>query len=342
MLRDGRATLDFATTGSDERAQGTRGGRRGAAHRRRSPARRVDRRRHAGDADEPIARVLARHLAHARAREARIRAAVMPVLAGMESAGLAARRDQGIPHRARSLPRAGHATVRRRRRRRRSEPRSRATQIACCATPGSSPRSASARRRTRANGAARRRRRRRLVVRALARTEPWRLDLHDGSELPEVIKYVRTPQAPRFADVLHAGRRPAPRLRRQRADRGARHARSTELYSHRLLRLVELVLVVRRATTLGTPRLGRGGRRRSPSRGLKFAYPTARAHREARTWHGGRRAAGEVLDGDHGASARRHERAVADGTDPRRELLAARAAASGRPVWAPRCGGCGA
>src|SRR4051812_27786520 len=40
------------------------------------------------DAEQPIARVLARHLAHGRAREARIRAAVMPVLARMEQSGL--------------------------------------------------------------------------------------------------------------------------------------------------------------------------------------------------------------------------------------------------------------
>ena len=38
--------------------------------------------------DPPVAHVLARHLAHARAREARIRAAVMPVLARMEREGL--------------------------------------------------------------------------------------------------------------------------------------------------------------------------------------------------------------------------------------------------------------
>ena len=40
------------------------------------------------DADAPVARVLERHLAHGRAREARIRALVVPVLARMVSAGL--------------------------------------------------------------------------------------------------------------------------------------------------------------------------------------------------------------------------------------------------------------
>jgi hypothetical protein len=102
----------------------------------------------------------------------------------------------------------------------------------------------------------------------------WKLDLHDGLNFLEVLKHVRTPQVARFAEVLTLD---GVALRVADANELiallAAHA-STELYSHRLLRLVELVLVVRRATTLGTLdwRAVEGA---LAERGwLTFAYPT--------------------------------------------------------------------
>src|SRR4029079_8917737 len=87
MLRDGRATLDVATTESD-------GERRARATGVAALLTGVGPLLGAWTADGPLAteppnaRVLRRPLPHARAREARIRAAVTPVLARMQAAGL--------------------------------------------------------------------------------------------------------------------------------------------------------------------------------------------------------------------------------------------------------------
>jgi hypothetical protein len=80
----------------------------------------------------------------------------------------------------------------------------------------------------------------------------WKLDLHDGLNFDLVQRNVRTPQTPRFTAGLRMDdvslRVAAPN---ELIALLAAHA-STELYSQRLLRLVELVFVVRRASALGT------------------------------------------------------------------------------------------
>jgi len=102
---------------------------------------------------------------------------------------------------------------------------------------------------------------------------PWKLDLHDGLNFAAIMQVVQTRQTPAFAEVLHIGGVP---LRvcdpNELISVLATHG-STEIYSQRLLRLVELVLVVRRAESLGRldwseveASLARRGTRR-------FAYP---------------------------------------------------------------------
>ena len=154
----------------------------------------------------------------------------------------------------------------------------------------------------------------------------WRLDLHDGLNFYEVLKYVRTPQVPRFADSVRAGgvplRVPDPN---ELIALLAAHA-STELYSQRLLRLVELVLVVRRATTLGTLDW-RAVESSLADRGwLRFAYPMLALTERLAPGTVDAPLLPRLLDRDHRARPRRHERSLPHCTDPRRELLAARAA----------------
>jgi hypothetical protein len=102
---------------------------------------------------------------------------------------------------------------------------------------------------------------------------PWKLDVHDGLNFAAIMQVVQTRQTPAFAEVLHIGGVP---LRvcdpNELISVLATHG-STEIYSQRLLRLVELVLVVRRAESLGRldwseveASLARRGTRR-------FAYP---------------------------------------------------------------------
>jgi hypothetical protein len=101
----------------------------------------------------------------------------------------------------------------------------------------------------------------------------WKLDLHDGLNFDQIQRNVRTPQTPRFTEVLQLDGLALPT-----ADPNeliallAAHA-STELYSHRLLRLVELVLVVRRAGALGTLDWKAVESSLTERDAMRFAYP---------------------------------------------------------------------
>jgi len=223
------------------------------------------------DADPPIARVLERHLAHARAREARIRAVVRPVLERMERAGLEPGVIKGF-HTAHSyFPEPGARPF---------------ADVDVVVPPAAIPEAE------------------RLLLGAgfvpegrtggigykrewlppegrgdvwsyeiwHARSR-WKLDLHDGLNFDQVQRNVRTLQTPRFTDVLQMD---GMTLRTADANELiallATHA-STELYSQRLLRLVELVLVVRRATTLGTLDWTAVESSLAERDALRFAYP---------------------------------------------------------------------
>ena len=199
-------------------------------------------------ADAPATRVLARHLAHNRARAARIRTGVMPVLAHMAEAGLAPGIIKGF-HTA-------HAYF--------PEPAARPTaDVDVVVAPEHVPRAMEI---LREAGFARE-----YATPTGSKSEwsprshdglvrshelwhagnPWKLDLHDGLNFAAVMQEVRAPQRAAFGDALHidgvALRVCEPNeLIAVLATHG-----STELYSQRLLRLVELVLVVRRAESLG-------------------------------------------------------------------------------------------
>jgi len=272
VLRDERATLEFATTGAE-------GERRARALGVAALLTGVGPLLGAWTADgtlasePPIARVLARHLAHARAREARIRATVMPLLARMERDGLTPGVIKGFHTAQVYFPEPGARPF---------------SDVDVVVPPAAIPRAE------------------RLLGEAGFAAEPrvgtttykrewlppddnardvwsyelwharshWKLDLHDGLNFSEVLQHVRIPQVPRFDDVLTVD---GVTLRVADANELiallAAHA-STELYSHRLLRLVELVLVVRRATALRTLDW-RAVESALAVRGwLRFAYPT--------------------------------------------------------------------
>jgi hypothetical protein len=223
------------------------------------------------DAEEPVARLLARHLAHGRAREARIRAVVLPVLAAMHRAGLEPGVIKGF-HTA-------HAYF--------PEPGARPFADVDVVVPPAAIAEAE-----------------RQLGEAGFTPEPrtggigykrewfppegrgdvwsyelwharsrWKLDLHDGLNFDSVVRNVRTPQTPRFTDVLRLDG-----LTLRAADPNesiatlAAHA-STELYSQRLLRCVELVLVVRRASALGTLDWKAVESSLAERESLRFAYP---------------------------------------------------------------------
>jgi hypothetical protein len=221
--------------------------------------------------DVTIAHVLARHLAHARAREARIRAAVMPVLARMERAGLAPGVIKGF-HTA-------HAYF--------PEPGARPFNDVDVVVPPAAI--ADAERLLREEGFVAEQRVGTTSYKREWRPPDgagdvwsyelwharsrWKLDLHDGLNFAAVLQNVATPQVPRFAHVLSLD---GVTLRVADPNESiallAAHA-STELYSQRLLRLVELVLVVRRAAALGTLDW-RAVESSLVERGsLRFAYP---------------------------------------------------------------------
>ncbi len=223
------------------------------------------------DAEEPVARLLARHLAHGRAREARIRAVVLPGLAAMHRAGLEPGVIKGV-HTA-------HAYF--------PEPGARPFADVDVVVPPAAIAEAE-----------------RQLGEAGFTPEPrtggigykrewfppegrgdvwsyelwharsrWKLDLHDGLNFDSVVRNVRTPQTPRFTDVLRLDG-----LTLRAADPNesiatlAAHA-STELYSQRLLRCVELVLVVRRASALGTLDWKAVESSLAERESLRFAYP---------------------------------------------------------------------
>jgi hypothetical protein len=270
-LRGERATLEFATTGPDgerkARAVGVAALLTGVG-----PLLGAWIARGELETELPIARVLARHLAHARAREARIRAAIMPVLARMERAGLEPGVIKGF-HTAHSyFPEPGARPF---------------FDVDVVVPPVTIPQA------EHLLGEAGFIAEKRIGTTTYKREwlppdgpsdvwsyelwharSRWKLDLHDGLHFYEVLKYVHTRQVPRFADVL---RLDGVTLRVADANELiallAAHA-STELYSHRLLRLVELALVVRRATALGTLDW-RAVESTLAERGwLRFAYPT--------------------------------------------------------------------
>jgi hypothetical protein len=101
----------------------------------------------------------------------------------------------------------------------------------------------------------------------------WKLDLHDGLNFATVMQNVRTPQVPRFTETCTVDG-----VTLRVADPNeliallAAHA-STEIYSQRLVRLVELVLVVRRATALGTLDWRAVESSLAERGSLRFAYP---------------------------------------------------------------------
>jgi hypothetical protein len=202
------------------------------------------------EADDALARPLARHLAHGRARAARIRAAVMPVLAQLERAGLAPGVMKGFHTAHVYFPEPGARPF---------------ADVDVVVAPEAIPQSEAILREAGFLPEIR-------VGKSSYKREwsppdgrgdvwshelwhvrnRWKLDLHDGLNFAYVLQNVRAPQVPRFVDTLHLDD-----VVLRTADPNevialqAAHA-STELYSHRLLRLVELVLVARRASSLGT------------------------------------------------------------------------------------------
>ena len=271
VLRDERATLEYATTGPDGerrvRAVGVAALLTGVG-----PLLGAWAARGTLEVAQPIARVLARHLAHARAREARIRSTVMPVLAQMERAGLEPGVIKGFHTAQVYFPEPGARPF---------------ADVDVVVPPAAIP---DAEHLLREAGFTAEKRigtttyKREWLPPDGSSTvwsyelwharSHWRLDLHDGLNFYEVLKYVHAPQVPHFAEAFALD---GVTLRVPDANELiallAAHA-STELYSHRLLRLVELALVVRRATTLRTldwraveSALGERG-------WLRFAYPT--------------------------------------------------------------------
>jgi len=79
---------------------------------------------------------------------------------------------------------------------------------------------------------------------------PWKLDLHDGLTFAAIMQVVRTHQTAGLADVLHIDGVPLRVCDPNELIAVLATHGSTEIYQHRLLRLVELVLVVRRARSL--------------------------------------------------------------------------------------------
>jgi hypothetical protein len=223
------------------------------------------------ETDDALARVLARHLAHARAREARIRAAVLPVLARMERSGLAPGVIKGFHTAYAYFPEPGtrpfadvDVVV---------APEGIAAAECVLHDAGFIPDARS--------GTASYKRewyppegRGDVWSHELwhARSR-WKLELHDGLNFNAVVQHVRATQTPRLAEVLGLD---GVSLRVADANELivllATHG-STELYSHRLLRLVELVLVVRRTTALGTLDWGAVEASLAARDVLRFGYP---------------------------------------------------------------------
>jgi hypothetical protein len=277
-------------------------------------------------ADEEATRALARHLAHGRARAARIRAGVLPVLARKEAAGLAPGVIKGF-HTA-------HAYF--------PEPGARATaDVDVVVAPEHVPRAVAILRdagftsdyATRSgsksewmppdhDG----------VVRSHALwhvRNPWRLDLHDGLNFAAIVQTVRARQTARLDDVLHIGD-----VSLRVCDPNeliavlATHG-STELYAQRLLRLVELVLVVRRAESLGRLDWNAVDASLAARETRRFAYPLLTLVEQLAPGT----VAAPMLDRVRGDTSRRI-RAVTSRFTPTSPLLDERFSLSERLLWA--------
>jgi hypothetical protein len=223
------------------------------------------------DVDERVAHVLARHLAHGRARIARMRSGVMPLLARLEREGLAPGVIKGFHTAHVYFPEPGARPM---------------TDVDVVVAPGNLPRAEPILRELGFTPGER-------VLRGHAHQwlppnadgavwshelwharSQWHVEPHDGLNFAGVVANVDVPQAAQLADTLTID---GTTLRV--ADPAelvallATHG-STELYSSRLLRLVELVLVIRRASALGTLDWS-GVEEHLARRGtLRFAYPS--------------------------------------------------------------------
>ena len=222
-------------------------------------------------ADEPVARVLARHLAHGRARIARMRRGVMPLLARLEHEGLAPGVIKGFHTAHVYFPEPGARPM---------------TDVDVVVAPGKLPRAVPILRELGFTPGERVLRGHAhewmppLTDRAVwshelwhARSK-WHVEPHDGLNFAGVLANTDVPQPARLSDTLTID---GTTLRV--ADPAelvallSTHG-STELYSSRLLRLVELVLVIRSARTLGTLDWS-GVEEHLARRGtLRFAHPS--------------------------------------------------------------------
>jgi hypothetical protein len=101
----------------------------------------------------------------------------------------------------------------------------------------------------------------------------WKLDLHDGLNFSEVLHNVRALQVARLTETITLG---GVTLCIADANESialqAAHG-STELYSHRLLRLTELVLVARRAAARGALDWTAVEASLAERESVRFAYP---------------------------------------------------------------------
>jgi hypothetical protein len=278
-------------------------------------------------AEPRLARVLARHLAHARAREARIRRAVIPVLARMERAGLEPGVIKGFHTAQVYFP----------------EPGARPCSDVDVVVPPAAVSEAE-----RLLGEAG------FVPQARVGTTSykrewlppdgpnavwsyelwharsgWKLDLHDGLNFAAVMQNVGTRQAPRFTERLTVDG-----VSLRVADPNeliavlAAHA-STELYSQRLLRLVELVLVVRRASALGALDWNDVESSLAERGSLRFAYPMlALAERLAPN------TVDAALLARLAAATTPRARALTSALSPTAPLLAPAFSLRGRLIWA--------
>ena len=279
------------------------------------------------DADPPVARVLARHLAHGRARDARIRAAVMPILGQMERAGLAPGVIKGFHSANVFFPEPGARPFH---------------DVDVVVSPEAIPaterilRDAGFLADVRVGSTTYKREwfppdgRGDVWSHELwhARSR-WKLDLHDGLNFAAVLQNVRATQTPRFADSLHID---GVTLRvadpNEMIAMHAAHA-STELYSHRLLRLVELVLVARRAASLGALDWSAVESSLAERESSRFAYPMlALAERLAP----GTVDAGVLARLERGSTAR--ARAVTGALTPTAPILDTRFSVRDRLMWA--------
>jgi hypothetical protein len=279
------------------------------------------------NATERLARVLARHAAHGRAREARLREAVLPVLARMEHDGLEPGVIKGFHTAHAYFPEPG------------ARPFSDVDVVVAPGAIGDAERvlgEAGFQPEPRTGGIGYKREwippegRGDVWSYELwhARSR-WKLDLHDGLNFDTVVRNVRAPQTARLTDVLHLEG-----VSLRVADPNeliavlAAHA-STELYSQRLLRCVELVLVVRRASALGRVDWTAVESSLAERESLRFAYPMLALTE---------RLAPGTVDEDFLTRLRTattpRARAVADGLSPTAPILDSGFSLRERLMWA--------